>query len=91
MRKYVLNENTVLILNEKVYALVRESEVTNNSVCAKCALYHACVDFDDNHHLSALCMPNEDDGRWFFIDAERLTRFQKNDLRDITSDIMEYL
>ena len=91
MSKYVLNENTVLILNEEVYALVRESEAKNNSVCDKCALYSTCVDYEDNHHLKDLCMPCEEDGRWFFVNAERLTRFQKNDLRDITSDNMEYL
>lgn len=91
MSKYVLNEKTVLILNEEVYALVRESEVTDNSVCAKCDLYDKCVTFDDNHYLKDLCMPCEEDGRWFFIIAERLTRFEKNDLRHITSILMEYL
>lgn len=80
MSKYVLNEKTALVINDKVYALVRESEVINNSVCAKCHLYDKCVDFDDNHHLSALCLPNEWDGRWFFIDAGQLTKFQRGEL-----------
>lgn len=91
MSKYVLNENTVLILNEEVYALVRESKVTDNNVCAKCDLYDKCVTFDDNHYLKDLCMPCEEDGRWFFVIAESLTRFEKNVLRNITSGNMKYL
>lgn len=80
MRKYVLNENTALVLNGKVYALVREAEVMNNSVCDQCALYDKCVTFDDNHYLTELCKPEEWDGRWFFIDAGQLTKFQQGEL-----------
>ena len=91
MSKYILNENTTLILNGKVYALVREEKITNNSVCAQCDLYHACVDFDDSHHLSALCMPNEGDGRWFFVNGWKLTKFQKSAIDYTISDIIDDL
>lgn len=66
MSKYVLNENTALILNGEVYVLAREKEVTNNSVCDQCSLSHICMDDGESHHLSALCIPEKDDYRWFF-------------------------
>lgn len=66
MSKYVLNENTALILNGEVFVLAREKEVTNNSVCDQCSLSHICMDDGESHHLSALCIPEKDDYRWFF-------------------------
>ena len=86
MSKYVLNKNNALFINGKVYALVRESKVTNNSVCAQCALYDTCVDYEDNHHLSALCLPEISDGRWFFVDAEQLTTNQRSELNSYIID-----
>lgn len=81
MSKYILNENNALVINEQVYALVREEKVTTDSVCAKCSLYDTCVDYEDNHHLSALCLPEISDGRWFFVEVEQLTKNQRIDLR----------
>jgi len=66
MSKYVLNENTALILNGEVFVLAREKEVTNNSVCDQCSLSHICMDDGESHHLSELCIPEKDDYRWFF-------------------------
>lgn len=66
MSKYELNENTALILNGEVFVLAREKEVTNNSVCDQCSLSHICMDDGESHHLSALCIPEKDDYRWFF-------------------------
>ena len=66
MSKYVLNENTALILNGEVFVLAREKEVTNNSVCDQCSLSHIFMDDGESHHLSALCIPEKDDYRWFF-------------------------
>lgn len=66
MSKYVLNEDTVLILNGEVYVLAREVEVSKNSVCDQCSLNDICIDDGESHHLSALCIPEESDGRWFF-------------------------
>lgn len=66
MSKYVLNEDTALVLNGEVYALAREKETTENSVCDKCSLYDYCVDPEDNHRLSYLCIPEDGDQRWFF-------------------------
>lgn len=91
MSKYVLNRDTALVLNGKVYALVREEEVTNNSVCLRCPLNDVCIDYEDNHHLSALCMPEEGDSRWFFVNAEQLTKFQQSDLEYNISGIIDNL
>lgn len=66
MSKYVLNEDTALVFNGEVYVLAREKEVTNNSSCDQCSLNHICIDDGESHHLSALCIPEVDDGRWFF-------------------------
>lgn len=66
MSKYILNEDTALVLNGEVYVLAREKEVTKNSVCDKCSLSDVCINDGESHHLSALCMPDENDGRWFF-------------------------
>lgn len=67
MSKYVLNESTALVVNGEVYVLAREKEVTKNSVCEQCSLSDVCIDDGESHHLSALCMPEESDGRWFFL------------------------
>lgn len=67
MSKYVLNEETALVLNGEVYVLAREKEITRNTVCDKCALFDICVDGEDNHKLSDLCIPEEFDRRWFFL------------------------
>ena len=77
MRKYVLYENTAIVHNGKVYALVREEKITNNSVCAMCSLSGMCIDHEDNHHLLELCIPEHGSERWFFVDAEQLTEFQR--------------
>lgn len=66
MSKYVLNEDTALVLNGEVYVLAREKEVTNNSSCDQCSLNHICIVDGESHNLSALCIPEADDGRWFF-------------------------
>lgn len=66
MSKYVLNENTALILNGEVYVLAREKEIAGNTVCDKCALYDICADIEDNRKLSSLCIPEKGDQRWFF-------------------------
>lgn len=66
MSEYVLSEDTALIVNREVYVLAREKEVTNNTVCGKCDLYDKCIDIEDNHKFASLCMPNENDQRWFF-------------------------
>lgn len=66
MSKYVLNENTALIVNGEVFVLAREKEVTKNSVCDKCALFDICADIEDNRNLSKLCVPPDNDQRWFF-------------------------
>lgn len=80
MRKYVLDKNTALIRNGEVFVLAREYRITKNSSCAQCALYDICIDGEDIHHLSTLCMPNEDDGRWFFLDAQSLSEEGKENL-----------
>lgn len=80
MNNYVVYQNTALIINEKVYALVRESEITNNSVCMQCQLKDVCIDYEDNHHLSALCIPEHGSQKWFFVRAEQLTKFQRSEL-----------
>lgn len=67
MSKYVLNEETALVLDGEVYVLARERELTRNTVCDKCALYDICVDIEDNHKLSELCTPDDSDQRWFFL------------------------
>lgn len=66
MSKYVLNEETALVLNGEVYVLAREKEITENSVCEKCSLYNYCVDFEDIRRLSSLCIPDDGDQSWFF-------------------------
>lgn len=67
MSKYVLNEETALVINGEVYVLAREKETTRNTVCDKCSLYDICVDIEDNHKLSELCTPDDSDQRWFFL------------------------
>lgn len=67
MSKYILNENTALVLNGEVYVLAREKEITKNSVCDMCSLYDMCVDYEDSHHLSTLCIPEDHEEKWFFI------------------------
>ena len=67
MSKYILNEETALVLDGEVYVLAREREMTRNTVCDKCALYDICVDIEDNHKLSELCTPDDSDQRWFFL------------------------
>lgn len=67
MSKYVLNEETALVLGGEVYVLAREKEISNNTVCDKCSLYDICVDIEDNHKLSDLCIPDGSDQRWFFL------------------------
>lgn len=74
MRVYVLDKNTTLVINGEVFVLAREKKISNNSVCAQCALAYKCIDGEDNHHLSTLCIPNEDDQRWFFIDCQDLSK-----------------
>lgn len=66
MSKYILNENTALIVNGEVFVLAREEEVTKNGVCDQCSLYDICVVDGDRHNLLALCTPKEEDYRWFF-------------------------
>ena len=66
MSKYVLNENTALIVNGEVYVLAREKVITKNSVCDQCDLYDSCVDYADNHWLSCLCIPEDNEQGWFF-------------------------
>lgn len=66
MSKYVLNENTALIVNGEVFVLAREKEVTKNSVCDQCSLNDICIDDGESHNLSALCIPKDQDCRWFF-------------------------
>lgn len=80
MSKYILNRDTALVINRRVYAHVREAEITNNSVCAMCSLNNICIDGEDNHSLADLCMPDDTDGGWFFVDARQLTKFQQCDL-----------
>lgn len=80
MRKYVLYEDSAIVLEGKVYALVREQEITNNSVCAMCQLKGECIDEEDYHHLSCLCSPEYGSERWFFVNAGELTKFQQNEL-----------
>lgn len=67
MSKYVLNENTAMVLNGELYLLAREKEVTKNSVCDKCSLNDICIDAEDNHRFADLCIPEEEDQRWFFV------------------------
>lgn len=66
MSKYVLSEETALILNGQVYSLVREKIVQNNSVCDQCDLYEICTDAEENRKLSDWCIPEDEDQRWFF-------------------------
>lgn len=80
MSKYVLNESTALVVNDEVYVLVREKEVTKNSVCEQCSLIDVCIDDGESHHLSALCMPEESDGRWFFL---RLLNYTEKGGKDL--------
>lgn len=78
MSKYVLNENNALFLNGEVYALVREAEVTENSICNQCALCNNCYGYDDERRLTDLCIPKPEDNRWFFINAGKLSKFQRS-------------
>lgn len=80
MRVYVLDKNTTLVLNGKVFVLAREKKVSNNSVCAQCSLADICIDSEDNHHLSSCCIPNEDDQRWFFLDCQDLSESDKRNI-----------
>lgn len=69
MSKYILNKKNALVLNGEVFVLVREKRVTKNSVCDQCHLNDICIDDGESHHLSALCIPEEGDGRWFFFNS----------------------
>ncbi len=80
MSKYVLNKETALVLNGEVFVLAREKEITTNTVCDKCDLFDICVDIEDNHKLSDLCIPEEDDGRWFFLNQLMLDEKGGKDL-----------
>ena len=80
MSKYVLNENNALVLDGRVYALVREAEVTENSVCNQCALCNKCYDYDDSRHFADFCIPEPDDDRWFFVNAGVLPKYQQIEL-----------
>lgn len=66
MSKYVLNEDTTLILDGEVYVLAREKEVTSNNVCEKCSLNDICFDIHGSSNFYRLCTPEDGDGRWFF-------------------------
>lgn len=80
MRKYVLYQDNAIVLNGKVYALVGEEEIANNSVCAMCSLSGICIDDEGNHHLSELCIPEHGSERWFFVDAGQLNKFLRSEL-----------
>ena len=80
MSNYVLNRETALILNGKVYALVREEKVTNNDVCKQCSLRDSCIDEADYHQLTDLCITEYGSENWFFVDAGQLTKFQRSEL-----------
>jgi len=90
MKKYVLDKNTALIYNGELFVLARENKVSKNSSCAQCALYDICVDGEDNHHLTSLCIPNKDDGRWFFLDAQYLSEVGKENLLYHFDQCLEY-
>lgn len=66
MSKYVLNEETALVLNGEVYVLVKESNPTSNEVCGKCSLYDKCWQSDETLKYSGLCITEDDDQSWFF-------------------------
>lgn len=80
MRVYVLDKNTTLVLNEKVFVLAREKKVTKNSVCDLCSLNDICTDDGESHHFSSLCIPYEDDYRWFFLDCQDLSEGDKRNI-----------
>lgn len=88
MSKYILNANTALILNEEVFALVREIEITTNNVCEKCSLNDICFDIHGSSNFYRLCTTEDGDGRWFFVRAWHLTKFQREELdRTISANI----
>lgn len=80
MKKYVLDKNTALIRNGEVFVLAREYKITKNSVCDLCSLNDICTDDGESHHLSSLCIQNEDDYRWFFLNAQSLSEEGKENL-----------
>lgn len=85
MSKYVLNEDTVLILKGEVYVLAREKEVTSNNVCEKCSLNNICFDIHGSSNFYRLCTPEDGDGRWFFRRHDLYTHKGARDLIRPTS------
>lgn len=80
MKIYVLDESTTLVINGKVFVLAREKKVTDNSSCNLCTLHDRCNDYEAILRLSTLCMPNKEDGRWFFIDCQDLSESDKRNI-----------
>lgn len=91
MNNYVLNRETALVLNGKVFALVREDKVTTNEVCKKCSLRDLCIDEVDYHKLTDLCIPDYGSEQWFFVEAGQLTKFQQCELEKSISINISFL
>lgn len=80
MRIYILDKNNTLVLNGEVFVLAREKKVSDNCSCNLCALGDKCTDYESILRLSTLCMPNKEDGRWFFLNCEELSESDKRDI-----------
>ena len=90
MKKYVLDKNTALIYNGELFVLAREKKVTKNSVCDLCSLNNICTDDGESHHFSSLCIPYEDDYRWFFLDAQYLSEVGTENLLNHFDQCLKY-
>lgn len=66
MSKYIKDDNTVLVWDGVPYILVREEKVTENCPCHICDLCDKCNGGTTPFKFIDLCIPANEDDRWFF-------------------------
>lgn len=66
MSKYIKNESNVLVLDGVPYSLVREEKITVYCPCHICDLRDNCNDGGKPFKFVDLCIPIDEDDRWFF-------------------------
>lgn len=74
--------DAILLINDDILVLVREENPSDNRVCEKCALNNVCFGILGSTNLKYLCENNFPTQGCFFVNAEKLTKSQQEEVKD---------
>ena len=86
MSKFILNPETVLIIDAEVYYLVREKKQSNNDVCKMCSLQQQCWVVHSAPRYMDLCIPKTGYEGWFFTTNVLLTEYKAKSLVELINE-----